>query len=430
MNRKIPYSEKIDKSIFICFVIWLIALGGALADFNSHSLNLNSITQCILPLALVYYTVRMKFRPTRLRPLGMVLCVLLVWQLLLIYKFGSYHVLVGRLYDVLFSFIVIRTLGLKRFFFYFETAVAKLCILSLCLWGLMFFFPPIKNILIPWSFPINETGTQIAHWGIVGISTSENLGLIRNLGFAWEPGRFSSIVVIALLMHLFRTRFVLFQKNFWPLLLGVLTSLATTGYMAMGVCVIGYFFNARKNVSSQFLKFLLPALFILMAVSSPFLLDKIKQVSDADSFLTDGEAQYYIENDRGYVPQRTEGLYLDLLNIIDSPWIGYGDEVDHSYVRRIIFPNLKIHLSDGVLQIIAMMGIPLSLLFYWVLYRSSKLFASFFQIKGTTLFFLVICAVNVSYNFFYEPLFICMVLYCMFIPESDKKELAHITSKM
>lgn len=425
-----PYSEKIDKTVFICFVIWLVAMGGGLADFNSHSLNLNSITQCVLPLTLVYYAVRMKFRPTRLKPLGIVLGVLLIWQLLLIYKFGSYHVLIGRSYDVLFAFIIIRTLGLKRFFFYFETAVAKLCILSVCLWGLMVLFPPIKNMLAPLSFPINESGTQIAHWGIVGISNSENLGLIRNLGFAWEPGRFSSIVVIALLMHLFGTRFVLFQKNFWPLFLGVLTSLATTGYMAMGVCVIGYFFNARKSASSQFLKFLLPTLFILMAISSPFLLDKIKQVSDADTFLTDGGAQYYIENERKYVPQRTEGLYLDFLNIIDSPWIGYGDETDYSYVRRIAFPNLHIILSNGVLQIIAMMGIPLALLFYWALYRSSKLFALFFQIKGTTLFFLVICAVNVSYNFFYDPLFICMVLYCLFMPESDKKELANVSSKV
>lgn len=419
----ISYTEKIDKSIFICFVIWLIALGGALNDFSSHSLNMNSLTQCILPLILVYYAIRMHFKPVHLKEFCLVLGVLLIWQILLIIKFGSYNVLVGRFYDALFAFIVIRTLGLKRFFFYFETAVAKLSIISIILWVVIVLMPSIKTLLLPFSLPINITGTQIAHWGIVGISNSENLGLIRNLGFAWEPGRFSSIVVIALMMHLFRTHFVLFTTNFWPLLLGVLTSLATTGYMAMCVCVIGYFFNAQKSIYSQFLKILLPICFILLTLSSPFLLDKIKAVSDSDTFLTDDVARYYTSIDKGYVPQRIEGLLLDFQNIINSPLIGYGDSSDYSYVRRILFPGLKISLSDGVLQIVAMMGIPLSMLFYWALYRSSKLFSTFYDIKGGYLFFLAICAVNVSYNFFFEPLFICMVLYCLFMPEKDKKYL-------
>ena len=48
------YSETIDKRLFICFVFWFIAMGGALAGFNSHSLRLNGLNEVILPFILIY----------------------------------------------------------------------------------------------------------------------------------------------------------------------------------------------------------------------------------------------------------------------------------------------------------------------------------------------------------------------------------------
>lgn len=418
----ITYPEKINKPIFICFVIWLIALGGALKDFNSHSFNFSNLSQCVVPLTFIFYIIYARLKLINFKPLWLVLAVLLVWQFLLFLKYNNYVFLWGRMYDVLFAFVVIRTMGLKRFLFYFETAVSKLCIISVLLWTILILFPSIKNMLVPLSFPFNHNGTLIAHWGIVGISNSENFGLIRNLGFAWEPGRFASVTVMALLMHLFRTRFILFQKNFWPLLLGVLTSLSTTGYMTLCVCVIGYFFNASKSVSSQVLKIILPLSFIILIFCSPFLLDKIVQVSDANSFLSDGDIQYYINEDVAFVPQRTEALYWEFLNIKDSPLLGYGGDIQFSYIKKL-FPQLNIFLSEGILQIVAVMGIPLSFLVYLILYKSSNIFAKYYNIKGSYLFFLAFFAVNVSYNFFYEPLFICIVVYCLFMPASDKKDI-------
>ena len=420
------YSETIDKRLFFCFVFWFIAIGGALAEFNSHSLRLNGLNEVILPFILIYLIRITNFKFEKTGSLMIALGIIIIWQMLLIYKFGSYNFLIGRTYDVIFSFIVIRGIGLRRFCFYFETVVAKLCIVSLLLWGIIVIFPFIKQPLCGISFPIAVEGTSIAHWGIVGISGSENLGLIRNLGFAWEPGRFSSIVCIAFMLHLFRQHFQLCKSNFWPLLLGIFTSLSTTGYMTMIACIIGYYYNANKNASSALIKNLLVFGFVLMVVSSPFLLDKMVEVSDTDRFMTDGAADYYSKNDQSYVPQRAEGLYLDFLNILDSPIIGYGDDVTYSYICRVVFPSLKISLSDGLLQIIAMMGIPLGLLFYFSLWKSSELFSRMYNIKGKYLMFAVVCLVNVSYNFFYEPLFVCMVLYCLFLPDSDKAELGII----
>ena len=417
---------KIRPFVLMVFIIWLVAMGGALEGFNSHSLQINSVQNCILPIVFIFFVIISKFKLHNLKKYWQVFGVLMIWQLMLILKFGHYDFLVGRLYDITFAFVLVRSLGLKKMFLYYEVAVTKLCYLSLIFWIPIVLFPSLKDLLISFSLPINRTGTIVASWGVFGISNSENLGILRNLGFAWEPGRFASFVVLALLIHLFRNRFQLFEKNFWPLLLALFSSLATTGYMAFIICLLGYYMNAKKTSSSQVLKFLLPICFICLFVSSPFMLDKIQSVSNTNTFITDDAANYYGEKDIAYVPQRSEGLFWEWQNILHDPIIGYGDNASYSFVQTVLFPQVVIKLSNGLLQIVSMLGIPLALLFYWSLYKSSSYISKFYNIKGSYLMFLIICAINVSYNFFYEPFIISVVLYSLFLSNTDKERILHI----
>lgn len=412
---------KIKPSILAIYIVWLVAMGGALDEFNSHSLQFNSTQACILPLLFLAFISISKFKFQDFKNYWFVFGVLMIWQLMLIFKFGHYDFLIGRIYDITFAFVLVRSLGLKKMLLYYEIAVTKLCYLSLILWLPIVLFPSLQNLLIPFSFPINHTGTIVASWGVFGISNSENLGIIRNLGFAWEPGRFASFVVLALLVHLFRTRFQLFQKNFWPLLLALLSSLSTTGYMAFVVCILGYYLNAKKTASSQILKYLLLIGFVCIFILSPFMLDKIQHFSDANSFITDDAADYYGKNGIAYVPQRSEGLYWEWLNILHDPIVGYGDNAYKSFVQTVLFPQVEIKLSNGLLQIVSMLGIPLSVLFYLILYRSSSYISSFYMVKGKYILFFLICAINVSYNFFFEPFVIAIVLYSLFMPKNDKQ---------
>ena len=54
-STNISYKEKADKRIILVFIIQLIALGGAVDGFMSHSVKMNSWENCILPIALLYY---------------------------------------------------------------------------------------------------------------------------------------------------------------------------------------------------------------------------------------------------------------------------------------------------------------------------------------------------------------------------------------
>ncbi|CAK7079559.1 MAG: hypothetical protein PARBA_03346 [Parabacteroides sp.] len=402
---------------FVFIILQLIALGGAVNGFTSHS-------NIVIVLSLLYFY-RFKQNLTyNIRPFIMVLFVIVLWRFMLKEKYPNITFLSGRLYDVLFCFCIVRILGIKKYFYYFEKAVSMLVLLSFFLWIPIAIFPDIGDLLSQYTLPVFSKNTCDGTWGIVGFSSKYKIGeqgfFLRNLGFAWEPGRFASIVVIAFMIHLYRNNFKLLQKNFLILLFGIISSQSTTGYMAFIICVFAYFKNGERNIKGQIVRYATISIFIVVLVSAPFMMNKMRDVFNNDNFLTDNTAQWYISEERVYVPQRIEGLVLELMNIKESPLIGYGDNSINSFVRTYVFKNVDIRLSNGLLQIFAILGIPLGLLIYICLYKSSKMISKIYNVRGNYFIFIVVCSINISYNFFWEPLLLAVVLYCLFLPKDDR----------
>lgn len=408
----------VDNRVLLVFVVQMIAAGESIEGFTPHALRFRSIWECIIPISMLYYLLISKKPFKNVGPLLCVIGVVFIWQFLLILKYGSYPLLIGRLYDVLFAFIFIRSLGIKKFFFYIENSVALLSIIGLLLWLPIALFPDIRSIYEQYCiYKPNSPRTFLGTYGFfafAGYGTEEEGLLIRNLGFAREPGLYSCFLVLAFLLHLIRNRFVLFKKNFWPLFLGILTSQSTTGYMSLFVCFLGFFLNAKNSIANKRIKYLLIFVSFITLIYSPFMMEKMTKIIDTEHFITESAANYYAKIEKVYVPQRAEGLFLEALNVWDSPWIGYGDNPDYSYVKRILFPNTDIVLSNGILQIFSMMGIPLALLLFYLTYRSSFEIMNVYGLKGGFLLFLLICMVNVSYNFFFNPFFVTISLYYLY----------------
>lgn len=426
MNRIEAYNEKIDISLLVLFTIFLVAAGGSLGysyvGFTSRSLNCTSLVNCILPLSLFVLIAKFYRKLKFGKTIFLVVAIVIVYWALLYVKYGGYSFLLGRLYDVIFSYILIRCVGIKRSLFYFEKTVTYLTLLSLFLWLPTALIPSLKSFLMSFFIPTpgDMGATQCATIGLYSISVSEGF-ILRNNGFAWEPGRFSSLVVTTLFLNMIRTRCSISDKGFIILMLGLLSSQSTTGYMTFIVCMILYLYNARKTIVAKILKIALPLSFILVFVYSSFMLDKILEVIDTDNFITENVLSWRASvGNNGYVPQRAEGLYYDFLNIVHDPLLGYGDNPSLSYLRTVLFPNFPISPSNGLLQIVAMLGIPLGICFYFCLYRSSILLSKIYRFRGSFLLFLLLCAINVSYNFFIEPLFVSFVFISLF---ASKREL-------
>lgn len=60
------------------------------------------------------------------------LSVITISQIAVIYKYGTGNILIGRYYDVIIAFVLLRSLGIDRFFFYFENSVTILVKLVCC----------------------------------------------------------------------------------------------------------------------------------------------------------------------------------------------------------------------------------------------------------------------------------------------------------
>lgn len=151
--------QKIDNRLLFIFIIMIIALGGAIEGFNSHSLRFNNLWNLIIPVISIYYLYVVRIKLGSILPLIVALVIVLIWQIALYYKFDGYNVLAGRIYDVLFAFIIIRTLGIKKFFFYIETSVVKLTRISLFLWIIIVILPSIRDLLSLYSLPIYSVNT-------------------------------------------------------------------------------------------------------------------------------------------------------------------------------------------------------------------------------------------------------------------------------
>lgn len=94
----------------------------------------------------------------------------------------------------------------------------------------------------------------------------------QNSGFSWEPGAYGFFLIIALIMQLFKNGFKLDTGAKW-LIVGVLTTLSTTSYAALGVVFLMYF--RANGVKYSTLLLIAGPLLIAAAVKLPFLLDKV-----------------------------------------------------------------------------------------------------------------------------------------------------------
>ncbi len=68
----------------------------------------------------------------------------------------------------------------------------------------------------------------------------------RNSGFMWEPGAFAGILIFAITYRLIINQFTL-DRYVFVFIIGVLTSVSTAGYIALGIIILSFlFYHSRK----------------------------------------------------------------------------------------------------------------------------------------------------------------------------------------
>lgn len=335
--------------------------------------------------------------------------ILALWGVLQFLKyemFSTYPIV--RLMNLYFASVLILSYG-KKLVYILENVIVLLAKIDLFLWIIMLLIPGIVEYLLNLS-PIKGWGLVEGNSWVVFANGFQYEVVKRNIGFAWEPGRFGSILSIAVFFNLIVYKFkIKGNKNFWILSLAVLSTQSTTSYMVY-ICIMAiYLYNLR----SRYLLFATPIVlvFILILMNLDFMSEKMLNLSvfNSNHMIEWQETMdYYATLDKQLVPQRFDALLLEGLNILHDPLIGNATD-QYSYLYKLFGVNFS--LSNGILRIFANMGIFVGIAYYILCFKASKWMSIEYEYKGIWAFFILFALINISYSWIFEPIFLFFLLY-------------------
>lgn len=368
-----------------------------------------------------------------------IILVFAIWTVLLFahkqsYGSDQYSHYFFLFYSIIIAYIHVQVFGKKMLPLY-EHIMVRLCLISLILWGIAVIYPGSAAFFR--SFPESGAGHNVLYvfkWMDSSIRELDIVynGILRNAGFSWEPGRFAIMVALAIFCNLTRCG-IKFKGNLSGiiLLLSMISTQSTTGYIAT---IVLYSFFAFKKFNLQYILaffiFVVPVAYQLSKLD--FMREKIEEQLEIDDDLERiNESMDYVNKTKKsneYVGSlaRFPSMYFEIINIEHDPILGYGRNAGRSYFSQRISGNFV--LVGGLLKIFGQYGIPLGLLLYFFLYKSSAALRKDFKVRKGTLFTLFII-ISFAYPLFSTPIFTAFWLYGLFRKEEDLLITASETSE-
>ena len=177
----------------------------------------------------------------------------------------------------------------------------------------------------------------------------------RNSGFFWEPGAFACFLTVVLLLNLFVNNFK-FDGKTKILIIGLITTVSTTGYLALFV-IFFLWYRYRNPKINLWILVLIPLLIVLI-VNIPFLGDKISKTVNGDMRTNIPKminkeqhvAQHY-ENKQ--VPLNRFSSMIVIYDTFESNLIlGVSNKYD-----AILNKKYNVNISNGVFDFLAKFGL-------------------------------------------------------------------------
>ena len=321
------------------------------------------------------------------------------------------YTLVGFYVRLLFPFLVVMLLA-RQYFDIFDRWVVRLTGLSLVAFSLSLIVPGVFLTLSEVAGPLFVFRGESAVQGLaVGGWDRLNLGFFtfapdirfRNHGFMWEPGALGVILNVTLALQLVRGK----ERFDWQkviLILGILSTVSTTGYIALIVNaaywisrrrgwgpVVSLFCMAAAGVGSTYVGFLLPKLI------SEFQLG-------AD----------YAERGVNWTLTRYASFVFDSRDFLDHPLLGRGIFMENRYTGHLFLPS-----NNGLSDFAVRYGV------FGIVVVLFNLGRSIFKVSGHAAFgTMVVIAVILlggwSERYFELPFFVAL-LYMHYLWDSGRR---------
>lgn len=408
-----------DKKFFMLILLLWAGLATPLVKFYSpefpYILGLN------LLVLFVFYN---KYKVVKTNSLLILVSVYAGWYGLICLKYGGIQSVDFTLvYSALIAYVSYKVFpNIKDFFVCYEKVLVGLAVLSLIVWGSASLMPFMANLYDRFAI-YRVQGLENSSYVLVGYGHQMAGVLHRNLGFAWEAGRFASFLVLGIFFNLLNHNLKISLKsnrNFWILSAALVSTFSTTGFASLGGVILFYFFN--KSNYSKLVLAIVGIITLPTIVALPFIGEKFTDNMDYNQEISNMLYSFQYDGTGSITPQRITGFYLEALNFIHDPLLGYNVN-EKSYVMMHIFKGFDVWLSDGILQIFSKYGIILGICFYVMLFKSSAYMSDIYKTKGKYFFALVFILISCSYDFWGTGLTFYMVFYTYF-NKSNKKRYA------
>jgi hypothetical protein len=407
MNNTLLFTKGRNILIFEYFVVFVLTIyAGNASKFVGALENWDNPIGFILPIFLVTLLAYERG----------------VWfnhkYLLLLFGFTVYFVastlMFGQLHPRFFgilvikftiAYIVISALGF-RFFSMYEDIVYYLCIIGIVFWIISNIIPTqFTELLRHFEFSnqgpvkgnvdfntIVYTVGNVADYPNVRMNFG-GFSIFRNAGFAWEPGIFASLINVATLFNLIRSKFTLKGNNhFWIFQIALASTFSTTGYSLFLLLMLFYIFNKDIVKAIWLVPVIVIATFFLFTL--PFMSEKISENMEYDTEqLIYDSAKYGIV----YQPQRFQSLQMDFIDFLNHPLIGYGGHLEATWTNQL---GAQIYTVSGIGKIMAQFGVVGIIFFLFSLWQSSKRIITLHNIRGIIFPVLFILLYAISYSVF------------------------------
>jgi len=380
------------KTLYLLLIIHYSGLGSGFYRKPNALLIYSALTIFIM----ILYRVRIR------RPILIATMIWVIYNALSIVLYGQLRGLfILRYYMVILSSYVLWELYKEDLPDRFSSMIFYFALISIPLWvWLNLSTGSLVSIMSRFDFSYGYLGDQshrhYLHSIVYSADPTATAVPRRNYGYCWEPGPYSAYLSLALYFTVQSRKTNLIR--FWTLLVAIITTFSTTGYVAMAVIILYPY--ASKLRSSYRVPLLLSLAYFLVSgyTQLDFMSSKISSQATVFEGLTVTELAEVSNIHQG---GRFAGLLAGLVSLLNHPFGLAGN--------RELGVDAVAHLVSGLGWILSSFGV-FSLIVFWVFRRSSVAIAELFA-RSNTNSYLFICLICLAgFNFIGSPAFMAFAL--------------------
>jgi hypothetical protein len=318
------------------------------------------------------------------------------------------------------AYILIKTLGM-RLFRIFERVNFYMAVISLSFWVLQFILGGDTLFNFIGGLPGMTTFSKVTAEGynilLYSIQPAEssllyNFSIPRNCGYAWEPGAFAVYLCMAIFVNLFMTNpGKARQTRLWVLIITLITTQSTTGYLIFIVMITIYLLRKRLSIIMLVLPFTVVAM--IYVASLPFMSKKVINLIDDTKGINQLLEDYY-GSETPASPQRFTSFIIAFVDFKANPILGIGVQSTEAWTYKA---GANISTISGIGNLLAQFGLVGFLFFIILTIRSSIFFSRYFRYNNILLLFFIIVFISISYSILFNPLISSFWMFHLFAPE-------------